>query len=282
MEAKNHFPDSVLFPNPIGKPASDVCDNLAMKLFLKENNVAFVGGLLSLPSYCTKVKLDVGLSVNAPQSAIWLNREPNLFVYGFEPVARNREAIFSGNHQWPTKLNPALIGERIEIIPCALGQKSIAGGLRMFITKTDPGCSSLLEPIGMEIDYMETVPVFSLGDFLSYFPFQRIRQIEHLKIDVQGADFDVLLGTREFLKKIMAITIEIDTSNYVATRNSSLGIGFYLLKRGFLRIRHRASWIFICKIFGKVLTVETDDPTYLNLRFLLARTTDSLSLFQRG
>jgi FkbM family methyltransferase len=253
-----------------------------MKQFLKANNVALVGGLLSLPSYCTKVKLDVGLSVSAPQSAIWLNREPNLFVYGFEPVERNREAILSGNHHWPIKLNPALIGQRILIIPCALGRDSIPEGQRMFITKTDPGCSSLLEPIGMEIDYMEEVPVFSLGDFLSHFPFQRIKQIDHLKIDVQGSDFEVLRGAGEFLKKIMAITIEVDTSNYVGTRNSSLGIKVYLLKRGFLRIRNRTLWIFISRLFGKALTVETDDPTYLNLRFLLIRTTHSISLFQRG
>ncbi len=244
--------------------------------------MALVEGLLLLPSYCTRVKLDVGLSQAAPQSAIWLHREPNLFVYGFEPVQRNCEAIFSGNHHWPVKLNPALIGQRILIIPCALGRESLPGRQRMFITKADPGCSSLLEPIGMEIDYMEEVSVFSLGDFLSHFPFQRIRQIDHLKIDVQGSDFEVLRGAREFLKKIMAITIEIDTSNYVGTQNSSLGIKVYLLKRGFLRIRNRALWIFISRLFGKMLTIETDDPTYLNLRFLFSRTTNSILLFQRG
>ena len=80
----------------------------------------------------------------------------------------------------------------------------------------------------------------------------------------------------------MAITIEVDTSNYVGTRNSSLGIKAYLLKRGFLRIRNRTLWIFISRLFGKALTVETDDPTYLNLRFLLIRTTHSISLYQRG
>jgi len=38
-----------------------------------------------IPDKCIHVKLDIGLSYNAPQSQSWLSKEPNLMVFGFEP-----------------------------------------------------------------------------------------------------------------------------------------------------------------------------------------------------
>ena len=43
-----------------------------------------------IPAECTHVKIDVGLSHNAPNSHLWLYLEPTVFVIGFEP---NSEAI---------------------------------------------------------------------------------------------------------------------------------------------------------------------------------------------
>ena len=41
---------------------------------------------IELPDNFTKVKIDIGLSHNAPNSEVWLNANPNdLVVFGFEP-----------------------------------------------------------------------------------------------------------------------------------------------------------------------------------------------------
>ena len=45
---------------------------------------------MHIPSECTHVKIDVGLSHNAPNSHLWLYLEPTVFVIGFEP---NSEAV---------------------------------------------------------------------------------------------------------------------------------------------------------------------------------------------
>ena len=49
-----------------------------------------------IPENCTHVKLDVGLSYNAPQSQIWLSIEPNLMVFGFEPNTDVIDSISNG------------------------------------------------------------------------------------------------------------------------------------------------------------------------------------------
>jgi len=91
-----------------------------------------------------------------------LSRDPELYIFGFEPVTQNIEAIKRGDSPWPINLDPSQIDKRIKIVPCALSSHINPEGQKMFITLNDPGCSSLLEPTSFEVAYEETVPVYTL------------------------------------------------------------------------------------------------------------------------
>lgn len=58
----------------------------------------------SIPEKCSHIKIDIGLSYNAPQSQDWLTKEPNLMVFGFEPNPDVIDSISKGNIQ---KRDPA-------------------------------------------------------------------------------------------------------------------------------------------------------------------------------
>jgi FkbM family methyltransferase len=239
-------------------------------------------GRIVLPKYCKSVRLDVGLSVNAPQSAVWISRDPTLHVFGFEPVSENRKTILRGDAPWPVNLDPKLVGERINIIPCALMEKSAGEGLDIYVTKKDPGCSSLLKPKSFEIDYTERIDVGTLNEFLEYFPFDAVPYISHLKIDVQGADIQVIEGGLKFLDRIMSITSEVDTIEYENTRNSTLALSKLLKPYGFILLKKHSLAKFILRLRGIRIRVEADDPTFLNLRLFKTEKPHDFWIYQRG
>jgi FkbM family methyltransferase len=246
------------------------------------SGIEILDGKIVLPEYCRSVRLDVGLSVNAPQSSVWISRDPTLHVFGFEPVSENRKTIFRGDAPWPVNLDPELIGKRINIIPCALMEKSRKDGLDIYVTKKDPGCSSLLKPKSFEIDYTERVEVATLNDFLKYFPFDVVTYISHLKIDVQGADIQVLEGSLRFLDRIMSITSEVDTIEYEKTRNSTRALTKMLKPYGFVLLKKHFLAKLILRLRGIQISVQADDPTFLNLRLFKTEKPNNFWVYQRG
>ena len=253
-----------------------------MQKLIEASGIEILDGRIVLPDYCRSVRLDVGLSVNAPQSSVWISRDATLHVFGFEPVSENRKTIFRGDAPWPVNLNPELIGKRMNIIPCALMEKSINEGLDIFVTKKDPGCSSLLKPKSFEIDYTERVEVATLNEFLEYFPFDAVSYISHLKIDVQGADIQVLEGGINFLDRIMSITSEVDTIEYEKTRNSTRALVKLLKPYGFILVKKHLLAKLILRLRGIRISVEADDPTFLNLRLFKTEKPNDFWVYQRG
>jgi FkbM family methyltransferase len=253
-----------------------------MKSFLQSIGISFDEDFLSIPDYAQSVKIDVGLSVNAPQSSIWLKRDSELFVFGFEPLLDNIERIKAGESKWPENLSPELIGQRIVIVPCALSDKTDLAGRDFFVTKNDPGCSSLLEPVSMEVQKIERVPVITLDKFLDFFPFERFPFIEHLKIDVQGADFEVIRGSDEHLDKIMFITLEIDTIHYIGSTQSESEIKKYMKARGFILLSNSLLGRAQRFLKGIKVILETDDPTFLNYKLYLRNSKPQKNIYQRG
>lgn len=253
-----------------------------MKQLLESAGILLEGETIHLPKSCSSVRIDVGLSVNAPQSQVWLTRDPNLHVFGFEPVKANREKILMGNSPWPVNLDPLLVGNRIHIIPCALLDKHVPGGMDIYVTKKDPGCSSVLAPKTFEVDYIERVNVESLDTFFKHFPFEQIPFIHHLKIDVQGADIQVLEGASENLRKILAITVEVDTNEYRDTRNSIESIYELLRPHGFELYKKGIIQSFLRRIKGIRVNVETDDPTFINVPLYKAKRPQDFWVYQRG
>lgn len=253
-----------------------------MRNFLKNSGVSLTGEYIDIPLWVNTVKIDVGLSTNAPQSQIWLDEEKKLYVIGFEPLRSNIATLALGDSSWRLRLSPKYLGTRMMVIPCALANEHIEGGLDFFVTTDDPGCSSLYEPVNFEVASKERVEVWSLNEFLIYFPFFQIPQIDHLKIDAQGADFEIIKGASHYLNRIFAVTIELDSEQYLNQRTTLNGIskyleeyGFKLIKPGFLR----NVW-FLLK--GYKIDIETEDPTFINWNLIELSKTRRFFIYQRG
>jgi FkbM family methyltransferase len=259
-----------------------IYNSVTVRKFLEEKGFLFDGDYLHIPEKYNRVKVDVGLSVNAPQSAIWLSRDPELYVFGFEPVSQNIQTILRGDSKWPINLDPYLVDKRFKIVPCALGSSINLEGQKMFVTLNDPGCSSLLQPTSFEIAYEETVPVYTLDAFLNFFPFHKVPIIDHLKIDVQGMDLAVLKGAQRYLNKFLAVTIEIDLVGYRNSENSLKEIKRILKLEQFKTAPATSFGRNKLKIQGLNIDFQVDDPTYFHKENVKVSKKRRVEIFQRG
>ncbi len=223
---------------------------------------------ISIPEEVRHIKLDIGLSYNAPMAQRWLSEEEDLFVFGFEPNLDSVSAIFMGAvkkepyHGDP--LDVAYIGSRFFLLPCALGQ-SADPKVRLYVTKKDCGCSSLYEPVDFEIEKVVEVPRFRLSDFFDSFPFDTHPVIDYIKIDAQGSDLDIVKSAGDYLsERVVFVTLEAENRQYKGTDNSEEEINHTMQSLGFFRYS----------------STDVDDPTYVNVRFLDA--SKSIKIFQKG
>jgi len=243
---------------------------------LIESGVTFHGGKIQLPSWCRRVKIDVGLSYNAPQSSHWISADPNLIVFGFEPVTENlirlREKFppHRGGPESSTENKQQLF-----IVPIALGNVSEPAMITMYVTENDTGCSSTLRPRGFKVKKTEVVPLFGLFHFLDLFPFHSIEYIDHVKTDVQGADADVVRGIGKYISKVLAITSELETNQYLNSHNSREDIEETLKSEDFVSI--------LSKRAKKLkLIYHVEDPTWVNADKYQESNRRDLYLFQKG
>lgn len=232
-----------------------------MESFLKKNGIKFENGKIKLKNSTKSVKIDIGLSYNAPHGNIWLKTQKNLEVFGFEPVPENIKNINEGakkRHQSHSEpLDTKYIkNEDYHLIPCALSNKN-EEEMDFYVTLNDTGCSSLFLPkkkyVG-PVKEIVKVPVYTLKDFFDLFPWDIVPQIEYIKIDAQGSDLNILKGSEEYLKqKVIYVTAEPDGYQYDGAEYSVVQtISEYMEKNGFERVNHK----------------NTKDPTFLNKRFL--------------
>jgi Methyltransferase FkbM domain len=229
-------------------------------------------GKIEILSHIKHIKLDIGLSYNAPMSQHWLSHEDDLVVFGFEPNPACATSILQGS---TPKRHPAhgnslekkfIETKRFFLIPCALGLASNTIA-KFFITKDDCGCSSLYMPKYFALNQIIEVPVFSLSDFFDLFPFDTHPVIEYVKIDAQGSDLNIAKSAGLYLaERVVYITLEAENSDYQNTTNSYQDIDNYMKSIGF--IRH--------------LSPYTGDPTYLNLRFSDYVKNHKVQIYQQG
>jgi FkbM family methyltransferase len=253
-----------------------------MKDLLLEAGFSFAGDFLEIQSLVNHVKIDVGLSVNAPQSQNWLMNDDTLLVIGIEPLQSNISSIRKADTQWDTALDPVYLEDRMFILPIALSDEIDKNGLTFYVTKDDPGCSSLLKPKNFEILRTEKVPVYTLNALLNFFPFHIVPYIDHLKIDAQGSDLNILRGCGNYLKNIFAITVEMDTEEYEGTDNSIESVGAFLEIYGFERFKPGLISNIKLLLRGFRIDVETDDPTFINKSAAHLSKGRRFFLYQRG
>ena len=226
------------------------------------------------------MKIDVGLSSNAPQSEIWLQEDPELIVFGFEPVSRNVSDINNGKSIWPIRLLTSRLNTSFHLLPCAIVDSG-SQWIEMYVTENDPGCSSIYKPINMAVSSTELAPAFPLYEFLEFFPFDQIPHIDHLKIDTQGSDYEVLKSARSRLRKVCFVTVEIDTVNYEKSKNSRKKIYLYLLFKGFIPTDFFLTKALLRFVLSGV-NIQTDDPTFLNILLLRKITSRKFYIYQSG
>lgn len=211
-------------------------------------------GKLNLPHDIKHIKIDIGLSYNAPQSQTWLSKENNLLVFGFEPHPKSVESIKKGaikqNSLHGEPLDIKYIDKNFFILPCALSSKN--SQLSLFSTSNDVGCSSLFKPNYFNVDNIYSVPCFTLKSFFDIFPFEDYPLVEYIKIDAQGSDLDIIKSGGNYIENHVAIvTLEPENTQYENTLNSEDSINKYMESIGFERI----------------FSDNTSDPTFVNKKF---------------
>lgn len=173
-----------------------------------------INGKIKLPNNFTKVKIDVGLSHNAPNSELWLNKNPNdLVVFGFEPnpkaLSMLKGELEREGQGFANVLSLDKLNSNFFLMPLALGNENKLSNF-YGVTNIDCGVSSLYKP--NQWDYTQfQVPQFKLDTFLELFPFDQIPYISHIKIDAQGHDWNVIRGMVNHLDKIAYISYESTT-----------------------------------------------------------------------
>jgi len=249
----------------------------SLESFIICSGATVLKGKIIIPESIKKIKIDIGLSGNAPQSKEWIEADPEILIFGFEPLSINLKMISQGSSIWPSKLNPEFIGRKIFILPVALYSKTLDHRREMKITDKDSGSSSLLDSTDLKQSTSEYVPVFKLDDFLEFVDFKKHNFIEHIKIDAQGMDFEIIRGVKKHLKRVSFVTAELD-QNYLGTTNNLHRLNFFMRSHGFIKIGSVASFV-LQKVFHCKISV--DDPTYFNLR-AIRQLNKSVFIYQKG
>jgi len=221
---------------------------------------------LQIPEHCTNVKIDIGLSYGANQSSNWLDNEPNLMVFGFEPNPEAYECIMRGNIQLRHPAH-ASAGEplkkkhlddgRMHIFNIALSNVETISEMDFYINSKDCGTSSLFSHDQQYLGPIEKVikvPVYSLKMFFDSFPWDRFLYIDYIKIDAQGSDLNILKSASKYLsEKVVYVTAEPDGNQYIgANECNTENITQYMESINFKKINHP----------------HTHDPTFINNKFL--------------
>lgn len=253
-----------------------------MKELLLQSGIKFDDdGFIKIPQWVKRVKIDVGLSDGAPQSAKWLEQEPDLLVFGFEPNHHNVAAIKCRSSDWSVTLNPKKIGHSFYLIECALSDVSQMELTPFYYTSNDPGCSSLLEPNEFPVGEVIKVQTWSLNHFLKYFPFHQIPYIDFVKTDCQGVDIDVIKGSSEYLNKIAIFTCEADDTRYKGSHNSLKALQSLFKEYDFFQYKNYMS--FTSKIWGpRLKRIDVEDPTFINQRLAHNIVKNRIQAYQEG
>lgn len=207
-----------------------------------------------IPANIKKIKIDIGLSNEAPQSRIWFDNDDknnDLFIFGFEPNSQSLENLKC--YFLKTFINE----NKFCLIPVALNNVEEPTIMNFYESLIDCGTSSLHIPIDPKlgpINKITKVPVYSLKNFFDIFDWERFHYIEYIKIDAQGSDYDILVSAGNYLKdRVVYITAEPEYLQYENTEhNNESNIKNYLISQGFIQINHP----------------NTRDPTFINSKYI--------------
>ena len=173
-----------------------------------------------------KLRFDIGLSFNMPNSSKWLRDDSNTYVIGIEPHPNNFKSCCSH-----VEANNA--GDRCYLIEAAISNVDKSENKDFYGLSGDAGTSSLCRPIGRFenlVDRVYSVETISLASILDNLNYDRI---DVLKTDTQGNDLNVLKSAGEHLKNVDFIYAEYDESDDYENANTGEELDAYLEEMGF-------------------------------------------------
>jgi FkbM family methyltransferase len=145
-------------------------------------------------------------------------------VVGFEPI-----------HAECEKLN-AKAGSHERYLPYALGD----GTVRPFHTCTMAMTSSLFRPntrlLKLFNNLEELVRVVSTEEITTHRldDIEEVRDADYLKLDVQGAELDVLRGGQKLLERVVAVSTEVEFVPLYEGQPLFADVDTFLREKGFL------------------------------------------------
>lgn len=269
---------------------------------LREAGIEVKNGEVILPEWAKRVKVDVGLSYSASNSIQWIRKDPELLVFGFEPLPESCRILRS----WISEQEDSdFLGRQLVILPVALGKEE--GIAQLHVTDADTASSSLLSPKKMKERDSIQVQVFPLSGLLQTLPWGEIKKVDYLKLDCQGLDLEILKAAADggWLKRIALVTAEPEDDQYFGSQNSLGELVAFMKSQGFIHLNARSrvrviignllsrlSLIRALKIRFPVrqskevvspnLSVAVEDPTFVNRAFLEQLRSGEISGFQRG
>ena len=137
-----------------------------------------------------KLRFDIGLSFNMPNSTKWLRDDENVYVIGIEPHPNNFKSCCS-------HLETLDAGDRCYLIEAAISDVGESRDQDFYGLSGDPGTSSLCRPIGRFenlVDRVYSVETISLASILDNIIYETI---DVLKTDTQGNDLRVMKSAGE-------------------------------------------------------------------------------------
>jgi FkbM family methyltransferase len=150
---------------------------------------------LALPAFYPKVIYDLGANVGV-SSLFFASLYPKASIYGFEPLPENLEVCL---------LNYRGIGNQSQVFPWAIGSKT---GQATFDCKNDSR-GGRLETAHHDPSLQTTsqiqVKIISVADLIDH---EGLPPPDFLKIDVEGAEYDVLEGLEDYVHSLRLIYLE--------------------------------------------------------------------------
>lgn len=166
---------------------------------------------------------------------------PNLTIYGFDADADACEAA-------NTDIENRAINWQEQHIPLALAD--VVGEKTLYVTQ-HPMCSSLYPPNEPFLNRFENLSNLAGLDFTleietttldTFCEAEQIPFIDYLQIDVQGADLDVLRGSRQILSTVLAVQIEVEFAPLYKDQPLFSDIDVFLRAQGFSLFDLRQSY----------------------------------------
>jgi hypothetical protein len=205
--------------------------------WLDENN------LIKIPENVKRIRIDVGLAGDAPNSALWLNESDDLFVIGIEPqqfMWDHLNILGTPNNTIDTIIHPMWhiiqlgknsitlnkqvvkeLNNNFLPIKVAINEVSNPTTQDFYVNvEYESGSSSLRYPQERPHLLKEVVNtnVCSLEYVLNHIPWDRFNYIEHIKTDCEGMDFEVIKSIGKYIDKVVFVTSEL--SDFVKDKNN--------------------------------------------------------------